>query len=347
MKILVTGATGFIGSHVVQQLQRAGHDLVLCHREGKSSWKLFDSVAHIYSASPNGQSHSVHDEGMLRLKGSLKEFAERLIPYSFSDSKLYLSEGFEKVSVDLIDYDEVLESVSSSDFDAVVHCAAIISFHPKDREKMLRDNVEGTRNLVNACLKKGVKNFLHVSSIAALGRPVEEGPITLDTPWEEDSPYNTDYALSKYYAELEVWRGKEEGLNVKVFYPGVVLGQGDGHTSSKQVIDVVKNGNPFYPVGSNGFVFVEDLAKKITDELPFTSSDEKERFLCVSHNLTFEKLITSVADAYGYKPAKWPLKGTIYGLVYGVARFCEWFRIRIPITTELMKSTSKASVYKD
>lgn len=344
MKVLVTGATGFIGSHVVQQLKRSGHELVLCHREGKSNWTLFDSVARIYSSATFGTGDSIHDEGMLRLKSHLSEFAERLTPYEFTDSDLFLNGSFEKVSVDLIDYDEVLEAVNSAPYDAVVHCAAIISFHPKDREKMLRDNVHGTRNLVNACLQNGVKRFLHVSSVAALGRPIEDGPISLNIPWEE-SPYNTDYALSKYYAELEVWRGKEEGLEVSVFYPGVVLGQGDGHTSSKQVIDVVKNGNPFYPVGSNGFVFVEDLAKKITNELQSPSTEN--RFLCVSHNLTFEKLISSVAHAYGYKPAKWPLQGLVYHLVFAVAKFCELFSIKIPITTELMRSTSKNSVYID
>jgi nucleoside-diphosphate-sugar epimerase len=346
MKILVTGATGFIGSHVVQQLQRAGHDLVLCHREGKSSWKLFDSVAKVYSqkTTTTGE-NSHHDSGMVKLKALLTEDAERLSPYIFVDSEVQLNDVFDKLSVELIDFDEVLETVGSQKFDAVVHCAAIISFHPKDRARMLKDNVEGTRNLVNACLRHGVEHFYQISSIAALGRPLEDGPITLETPWEENSPYNTDYALSKYYAELEVWRGKEEGLKVKLFYPGVVLGEGEGHTSSKQVIDVVKNGNPFYPVGSNGFVFVEDLAKKITDELESSGGDE--RFLCVSHNLSFQKLIQSVADAYGYKGAKWPLKGVVYSAVYGVARFCEWVGIKIPITTELMRSTSKVSVYKD
>ena len=346
MKILVTGASGFIGSHVVQQLHREGHQVVLSYREGKSNWRLFDSIAKVYSQkTTTAGENSHHDSGMVKLKHSLTQYAERILPYSFKDSAIHFHDSFEKVSFDLIDFDEVLDAVGSVKFDAVVHCAAIISFHPKDRDRMLRDNVEGTRNIINTCLKLGIERFYHVSSIAALGRPVEDGPITLDTPWEENSPYNTDYALSKYYAELEVWRGKEEGLKVKLFYPGVVLGEGDGNTSSKQVIDVVKSGNKFYPMGSNGFVFVEDLAKKIIDSIG--KDEPQERFLCVSHNLSFKTLIDQIALSYGYKSAIWPLKGFLYHAVYGVARFCEILGIKIPITSELMRSTSKESVYQD
>jgi alginate O-acetyltransferase complex protein AlgI len=54
-----------------------------------------------------------------------------------------------------------------------------------------------------------------------------------------DSKYNTDYAKSKYYSELEAWRGKEEGLNVGVVLPGIILGVGSGNTPQNQFIGIV------------------------------------------------------------------------------------------------------------
>ena len=60
---------------------------------------------------------------------------------------------------------EALEGV-----EAVIHGAAIISFDKRDEKRMYKTNILGTADLVNACLKSGVKNFVHISSVAAIGR---------------------------------------------------------------------------------------------------------------------------------------------------------------------------------
>jgi nucleoside-diphosphate-sugar epimerase len=208
---------------------------------------------------------------------------------------------------------------------------------------MIQENTDGTRNLINACLKKGVKKFVHISSIAALGRPENDQPIRIDSEWV-DSKYNTAYANSKYLAEMEVWRGKEEGLQVLILNPGVILGFGEAHTSSEQVANTVRKGIPAYPAGSNGFVFVDDLAYSALTMLTQESNYGK-RHLMVSHNLTFRYLMQELAQVLGVHPPKFELSGWKFQLSYWSIRLVELLGISMPISTELLMSTRRNSVY--
>ena len=144
----------------------------------------------------------------------------------------------------------------------VIHAAAIVSFIPKDRDRMEQINVEGTANVVNVCLKAGVRKLGYVSSVAAVGRPAGKGGkatervlIGEDQKWE-DSPNNSAYATTKYRAELDVWRGIAEGLNAVMVNPSVVLGAGDWNRSSLQLIKYVGDERPFYPAGLVNYVDV-------------------------------------------------------------------------------------------
>ncbi len=132
--------------------------------------------------------------------------------------------------------------------DIVIHAAAIVSFSAREYEKMRKVNVEGTANVVNVCLQRGVKKFCFVSSIAALGRENHFHSIDESTKWE-DSELNTVYAQSKYLAELEVWRGEAEGLPAVIVNPSVVLGPGDWRRSSTQLFKYAWDEHWFYPAG--------------------------------------------------------------------------------------------------
>jgi dihydroflavonol-4-reductase len=118
--------------------------------------------------------------------------------------------------------------------------------------------------------------------VAALSRKEGGDIITADSE-REDSKYNTDYAQSKYYSELEAWRGKEEGLNVGVVNPGIILGVGSGNTAENQFIGIVNGGNPFVPIGGNGFVWVDDLCAQIIQMYELQSFGKRQ--LGVTHNL--------------------------------------------------------------
>ena len=121
----------------------------------------------------------------------------------------------------------------------IYHCAAIVSFDPRKKEAMLHFNPESTVNVVNQALVQDIRKLVHVSSIAALGRtgdPKKE--MDEEAEWE-DSKYNSAYALSKYLAEMEVWRGMGEGLNAVIVNPGIILGATSGHDLSAALMKMV------------------------------------------------------------------------------------------------------------
>jgi nucleoside-diphosphate-sugar epimerase len=69
--------------------------------------------------------------------------------------------------------------------------------------------------------------MLHVSSISAIGRPVEPEAMIDETMHWEQTGIKTNYGQSKYLAELEVWRGIAEGLNAVIINPSLILGAGE------------------------------------------------------------------------------------------------------------------------
>src|SRR5690606_3677923 len=161
---------------------------------------------------------------------------------------------------------DILDPISLQEaFDGVtgvIHCAAMVSFNPRDEKKLMQVNVEGTKNVVDACLIAGINRLLHVSSVAALGRQKNQTHITESNTWI-DSSYNTVYGLSKYKAELEVFRAQEEGLKTIIINPSVILSRGNWDKSSAQLFKYVWRERPFYSDGSFNYVDVRDVAQQI------------------------------------------------------------------------------------
>lgn len=181
----------------------------------------------------------------------------------------------------------------------VVHAAAVVSFHRKDRENMFKINVEGTANVVNVALGHGIKRFCHISSTAALGRSIPGEHIDEGATWKK-SPLNSQYAISKYNAENEVWRGSVEGLNVVVVNPSIVIGTGNPQRSSGALFSRVMKGLKFYPGGSNGFVSADDVARACNHLLK--EEVFGERFVLSSANLSYRDLFSKIATSLGKKP---------------------------------------------
>jgi len=183
--------------------------------------------------------------------------------------------------------------------DTIIHAAAIVSFVPGDKEKMHKVNVEGTANMINAALSQGVSNFLHISSVAAIGRRKNLLSIDEDIFWE-NSPYNSNYAISKYMAELEVWRGMEEGLKTIIVNPSIVLGPGSWEDGSTMIFKYGFQENLFYPKGDMNFVDVRDVAEIVVKLL----SSEKaigQRFILNAAALPYKTIFELISKNFDKK----------------------------------------------
>ena len=84
----------------------------------------------------------------------------------------------------------------------------------------------------------------------------------------------SNYSVSKYYAENEVWRGSEEGLNVVIVNPATIIGYGDWDESSTAIIKKINDGLNYYTPGTNAFVGVHDVVKAML-QLMNTSTSNK------------------------------------------------------------------------
>ena len=187
----------------------------------------------------------------------------------------------------------------------VYHCAAYVSLSSSD-EKMYKINIEGTANMVNLSVDFGVKKFCYVSSIAALGTPENTNAvITEETEWNPNSN-NSDYAISKYGGEMEVFRGSQEGLDVIVVNPGIILGAEFWNHGSAKVFTQVKNGLPFYTKGKSGFVAISDVVRAMYELMK--SEIKSERFILVGENLSLQDFLNKTADSVKAKRPKFYAK---------------------------------------
>ncbi|MBS1666448.1 MAG: NAD-dependent epimerase/dehydratase family protein [Bacteroidetes bacterium] len=182
--------------------------------------------------------------------------------------------------------------------DTVIHSAAKVSFVSDERNEMFQTNIEGTANMVNMALEKNVRRFIHVSSVASLGRTKNGETVDEQNPWAERK-FNTNYAISKYAGEMEVWRAIGEGLNAAIVNPSTIIGYGDWNSSSCAIFKTVFDEFPWYTHGINGFVDVEDVARAVV-QLAETEI-VGERFILNGENYSFRKLFDSIADGFGKK----------------------------------------------
>lgn len=201
------------------------------------------------------------------------------------------------VKADLLDYfrlEDIFEGITH-----VYHAAAKVSFAAKDSDDLMAANIDGTANLVNLALEKRIEKFCYVSSVAALGSYPNNKATDEEALWQQHKNTST-YSISKYYAENEVWRASEEGLNVVVVNPATIIGFGNWNESSSSIIKKVYDEFPYYSTGGNGFVGVNDVVKSMV--FLMNSETINERYILVSENLQFQELFTQIAKALNKKP---------------------------------------------
>ncbi len=191
--------------------------------------------------------------------------------------------------------DSTMLSESFIGVDTVIHSAALVSFNPRRAKEVYETNVAGTRNVVDACLSSGVKKLIHISSVAALGRQKGVNQVNEKNNWI-DSALNSDYAISKYQAELEVYRGYEEGLHVSLVNPSVILGPADWNRSSSQIFKYIWKEKPFYTEGILNYVDVRDVASMVY--MLHVSDFNGERFIANAGHTSFKNLVDEIASRF-------------------------------------------------
>lgn len=227
-----------------------------------------------------------------------------------SYARIELFDKIDWVQVDITDYFALSDVLVGVNY--IYHCAAVVSFDRKDAENMMHVNVDGTSQLVNLSLEYGIKKFCFVSSISALGEYENGKCVDENAEWQYTSS-TSNYSISKYYAENEVWRASEEGLNVVIVNPATIIGFGELTESSSTLIKSVKDGLSFFPTGANGFVGVEDV---VTAMIKLMESEiSGKRFLLVAENWTFERLFSNIANSFKLNPPRFKVSkplATVY-----------------------------------
>jgi len=229
------------------------------------------------------------------LKGIEK--AREVFRYSFKE-EAPLFDKIDWIQCDLNDcmgLSEALKGITE-----VYHVAGLINFEWRRHSELKKTNTTGTANLVNCCLEAKVKKLCYISSIAALGQITNtQGQDSFDPPSFKDP-----YGLTKYGGELEVWRGAQEGLQVIILRPGVILGEGYWRSGSGFLLKFVSTEPKWYPPGGTGFVDVKDVVQ-FAIRLMEQENDALSLTL-VGHNMSYLEVLQKIGQALGStKPPKW------------------------------------------
>ena len=257
--ILVTGGTGLVGAHLLYQLVKNNENIRAIYRSEESIEKV-------------------------------KEV------FSLYDSDISLCSKIEWFKADITDVPSMIPAFIG--VKKVYHCAAFISFNSKDYREMRKVNIHGTAIIVNLSVDANVQKICFVSSIATIGDSLSGVLLTEENEWNSQED-NSGYSITKFGAEMEVWRASQEGIDVVIVNPGIILGAGFWTSSSGKIFTQIFNGFKYYTEGVTGFVGVKDVVKTMV--LLTDSSIKNERFILVSENKSFKEVFFLIADNFHKK----------------------------------------------
>jgi len=269
--ILVTGGTGLVGAHLLYSLLQKHVKVRATHRSSSN----LDDVKKVFSF--------------------------------YTEDTQTLFDKIEWVQTNITEIPAL--TLAFEGVTHVYHCAAFISFNPKHYYLLKKTNIEGTANVVNLCLAKGIQKLCYVSSIATLGNTLDESSVDEETDWNPEENHSV-YSITKFGAEMEVWRGVQEGLNAVIVNPGVILGAWFRNSGSGMIVRKAAKGNKYYTSGSTGFVDVRDVVKVMV--LLMEGAHVKERYILVGENMNYQGFLGRMARLFGKKPPSKAIgKGTL------------------------------------
>jgi dihydroflavonol-4-reductase len=258
--ILVTGGTGLVGSHLLVRLVQENEPI-------KATYRTLESI----------------------------EKTKKVFSY-YANTTKDLFTNIEWIQADITDVPSMTPAFK--DVKKVYHCAAVISFDPADYRTMRKVNIHGTAIIANLAIDAKVEKLCFVSSIATIGDDPKKELANEENDWGGNEK-NNGYAITKYGAETEVWRASQEGVDVVIVNPGVILGSGFWTSGSGKMFSEIDKGFSYYSEGVTGFVGVKDVVRCMVQLMQ--SNCKNQRFILVSENKSFKEVLFSIAEAFGKK----------------------------------------------
>ena len=302
--ILVTGATGFVGAHLLYQLAETNEHVRAIYRSEKTIEKVTE-VFSLYGADASLISK------IEWFKADITDVPS-MIPAFYGVKKVY-------------------------------HCAAFISFNPKDYREMRKVNIHGTAIIVNLSIDAKVNKICFVSSIASIGNSIYGEPSTEENEWNSQDD-NSGYSITKFGAEMEVWRASQEGVDVVIVNPGIILGGGFWNAGSGKLFTKIFHRLKFYTEGKTGFVGVKDVVKTMV--FLTNSTIKNERFILVSENKSYKEVFFLIADALKKKRPYKRIHRWKMELLWRVSSFLSIITGKEPLLSKYAaKSANSTSLY--
>ncbi|WP_339894961.1 NAD-dependent epimerase/dehydratase family protein [uncultured Algibacter sp.] len=303
--ILVTGGTGLVGAHLLYRLVSENKKVRAIYRNERK----IENTKSVFSY--------------------------------YTENYNTLFNAIEWIQADLLDVPALSEAFIG--VTKVYHCAAFVSFEPDKYHLLRKTNIEGTANIVNFCVSNNIEKLCYVSSIATLGNTLNNEYISEETNWNPEDD-NSVYAITKYGAEMEVWRGTQEGLDAVIVNPGVILGAGIWRYGTGNLFKKAHKGLKYYTSGSVGLVSVDDVVSVMTRLMD--SDIRNERFVLVAENWTYKDFLQALAKAVH---AKWPKKLANSSLL-NIAWKLDWLQHKITgkrrqLTKQIAKSLTTETHY--
>lgn len=306
--VFVTGGTGLLGTHVLIELLVRGEKIRALRRSVARSEKVRKIFSHYFG------------------EGADVEF-----------------DKIEWVDGNVLDLLSIREGMK--DCQVVYHCAAMVSFVAGDFQQLIKINKEGTANVVNTALDAGIDHLCYISSTAAIGKPPGKEMLDESDRWLRAKEHS-NYSVSKHLAEMEVFRGIEEGLNAVIVNPGVIFGPGDWNESSLTIFKAGKKGMRLYSTGGNAFVDARDVAK-VTAELS-AKRIFNDRFLVISENVSFRTVFTMISEKFGTAPPTIRARKWMTDIAWRIEAFLRFFIGKTPrLTRETARGAMRTTRYSN
>jgi nucleoside-diphosphate-sugar epimerase len=291
--ILVTGGTGLVGAHLLYHLVKNDEKIRAIYR----SEERIKKVKEVFSF--------------------------------YTDDVGDLISKIEWFKADITDVPAMIPAFIG--IEKIYHCAAFISFNPKDYREMRKVNIHGTAIIVNLAIDANVHKICFVGSIASVGDSLKGGLITEENEWNPESD-NSGYSITKFGGEMEIWRASQEGVDVVIVNPGIILGSGFFTAGSGKMFTQVYNGFSYYTEGITGFVGVKDVVAAMIKLM--NSSIKNERFILVAENKSFKEIFFSIADAFGKKRPTNNIKPWQTAIFWRVSWVLSLFSIKAPLLSK-------------